>query len=261
MRFGLLTDVHYAEKEAAGGRHYRESLRKVETAAQDLSESRIDLVVQMGDLVDTPPTPDPEIELGYVRTMAAILDRAAPEKFGCLGNHCVQSFSKSRFLRAFGQRRASFSIDRGGWHLVFLDGCHRYDGADYDSGDFAWDQSDIPAVRREWLRRDLATNRLPVVVFCHQRLDEPANRKFAVASRLEVRGILARNRVAMVFMGHSHENDLQEHEGVRYAALQAVVEGTGSGCNAYSVIELGRNGALSFDGREGHAVHPLHVRR
>ncbi|MFM7322981.1 MAG: metallophosphoesterase family protein [Armatimonadota bacterium] len=261
MRIGLLTDIHYAEKDPAGGRHYRESRRKVEAAVVDFAQAKVDILVQMGDLVDTPAVPDPAVELGFVRTMASVLDRAAPEKFGCLGNHCVQSFSKSSFLRAFGQRRSTFSIDRGGWHLVFLDGCHRHDGADYDAGNFAWDQSDIPEVRRDWLRRDLASNLLPVAVFCHQRLDEPTNRKFAVASRLEVREILARHRAAIVFMGHSHENDLQVHDGVRYAAVQAVVEGSGPGSNAYSVIELLRNGDIAMEGREAHAPHPLHQRR
>ena len=33
LRFGLVTDLHYADKSPAGTRHYRETLAKLEEAA------------------------------------------------------------------------------------------------------------------------------------------------------------------------------------------------------------------------------------
>lgn len=258
LRIGLLTDVHYAEKETAGTRHYRDSRAKVREAADFFRRGKVDCVVHLGDLVDTPPQPDVDAELNYVRLMSTMLEPAARERFTVLGNHCVQSFSKGAFLKAFGQTKSYFSVDRGGIHLVFLDGCFRKDSRAYDAGDFKWNESAIPAAQRRWLEQDLASTTLPTLVFCHQRLDEPKKLDFAVLARSEIRAVLARSgKVRAVFQGHNHENDLQRIDGVPYVTLQAVVEGAGIANNAFSILEVSDRGAVRMDGYRQHKGHPF----
>ena len=257
MKIGLLTDVHYADRPDAGTRCYRDSLPKMRDAVRAMRSEKIDAVVHLGDLIDNPEIFDPEIETGYLRTMVETLAPAAKERFACLGNHCVSAFSKGHFLKQFGQAKSFFSVNRLGIHLVFLDACFRPDNADYDSGDFDWSKSHVPPAERRWLAADLASTRLPIVVFCHQRLDEPSDLRYAAQGRREVRELLSRHKVKAVFQGHHHQNDHQEYAGVRYVTLQAMVEGKASETNAFSVLEIDRKGNWKLTGYGSHAGHPV----
>ncbi len=57
-RWGLLTDLHFAEKDSAGTRFYRQTLTKVEEALAKFAELRIDGLVELGDLVDAASSPE-----------------------------------------------------------------------------------------------------------------------------------------------------------------------------------------------------------
>lgn len=256
MKIGLVTDVHYAERPEANNRWYRDSLPKMREAVVALRKAKVDILVQLGDLVDNPELADPDVELGYVRTMAQTMAPAAKERYACLGNHCVSAFSKGSFLKAYGQEKSYFSLDRGGIHLVFLDACFNPDGTGYDSGRFDWRKSNVPPAERDWLERDLARNRLPVIVFCHQRLDEPGDLRYAADGRRETRAILSKYKVRGVFQGHHHLNDLQTHGDVRYVTLQAMVEGEGLSNNAWSILDVARDGSWQLSGFGQHASHP-----
>ena len=65
LRLGLVTDLHHAEKDAHDTRFYRESLHKFSEAAARFREDRPDLVVCLGDLIDSAPSLDEE--KGYLR--------------------------------------------------------------------------------------------------------------------------------------------------------------------------------------------------
>jgi hypothetical protein len=52
VRFGLVTDLHHADKPPAGSRHYRETLGKLAEAAAQFGKDRPDFVVELGDLID-----------------------------------------------------------------------------------------------------------------------------------------------------------------------------------------------------------------
>src|SRR3954466_15736768 len=51
VRFGLITDLHYADRPPAGTRHYRETPAKLAEAARHFAEARPDFVVELGDLI------------------------------------------------------------------------------------------------------------------------------------------------------------------------------------------------------------------
>src|SRR5690606_18406324 len=52
LRFGLVTDLHYADKPAAGTRHYRQTLAKLAEAAAQFQSAEVDFVAELGDLID-----------------------------------------------------------------------------------------------------------------------------------------------------------------------------------------------------------------
>lgn len=258
LRIALVTDIHYADAEPKGTRYYRESLGKVEEMARVLGPRRPHLAAHLGDLVDAEASTDHKVAQGYLKVIDGAFSRVARRRAYVLGNHCVAAGTKEDFLKTVRQRRTYFSKDAGGWHLVVLDACYRSDGRSYEPGKFVWSDSDIPAAQRAWLKQDLAKTSLPTIVFCHQRLDLRRTSPFVVRSAGEVRGILeASGKVKAVFMGHSHKNDLRTIQGIPYATLAAMVEGSGSASSGYSLLTLLPGGTFRLEGFRRHAEHPL----
>jgi len=170
LRVGLLTDLHYADKPAAGGRRYRQTPGRLAEAAENLAAERIEILVALGDLIDSADTVAGETQ--YLRTIHRELATIGREQHYVLGNLCVERLEKEEFLGVVAQERAWYSFDRGGVHFVILDACFREDGVAYGRRHFTWTDANIPAAQLEWLSADLAGSQGPKLVFAHQRLDE-----------------------------------------------------------------------------------------
>ena len=52
VRFGLITDVHYADRPSRGARHYRDSTGKMKVAVDAFNQQAVDFVVECGDFID-----------------------------------------------------------------------------------------------------------------------------------------------------------------------------------------------------------------
>ena len=100
------------------------------------------------------------------------LDAIQCPKHFVLGNHCVDTLTKSEFLEGVGQEKSYYSFDKQGVHFVVLDACFRSDGTPYQRKNFDWTDPNIIAEEIEWLEEDLAKNDLPTIVFAHHRLDD-----------------------------------------------------------------------------------------
>lgn len=245
VRVGLLTDLHYAAKPAAGSRHYRETLAKLAEAAAQFDRDAPAFVVELGDLIDAAETVDEEMR--YLTTINGAFQKISADRHYVLGNHCVDTLTKAEFLGAVGQRAAYYSFDRGGVHFVVLDACFRSDGEPYGRKNFEWTDANIPAAELEWLATDLAGTTKPVVVFAHQRLDVTTHH--SVKNHAEVRAVFeTAGNVLAVFQGHSHQNDLQEIGHIRYCTLAAMVEGSGAANNGYALLDIGSDGTIELTG-------------
>jgi alkaline phosphatase len=258
LRLGICTDVHYADAEPRGTRYYRLSLDRMKEAAATWRRQGVDAVIQLGDFIDAGPKADPEAEKAYLCAIDAEFRKGAPHRYHVLGNHCVATLSKDRFLRTVGQRRAHFSFDVRGFHLIVLDACYRRDGVAYGDGPFDWTDTDIPKAERDWLAADLERTRRKTLVFVHQRLDLPTESPYAIRSAPQVRTILERSgKVLAVLMGHSHENDMRSIGGITYLALAAMVEGPAEAGNAYGVLDVSNDGGIHLTGYGRLARHPM----
>lgn len=245
LTFGLLTDVHYADKPEWRTRYYRESLRKVDELALDFRNSRPAFVVQLGDLVDA--AEDLDTERQWLRQAVTALRACGTGVYSVLGNHCIQTLTKKQFLAEVGREAGHYSFDRSGIRFIVLDACYRRDGISYDAGNFDWKDSDIPAAEKAWLGQQLKSAPRHVIVFVHQRLDVEG--VHSVASAPAVRQILEESRkVLAVFQGHSHQNDHREINGIHYCTARAVIEGSGPENNGYSLVSIHRDGRLSVKG-------------
>jgi len=245
VRVGMMTDLHHADKDAAGSRFYRETLGKLDEAAEYFQSDRPDVLVELGDLIDAADSV--ETELRYLSTINRPFSAIATDRHYVLGNHCVDTLTKEEFLAGVQRERSYYSFDRSGVHFIVLDSCFRSDGVPYGRRNFVWTDPNIPPEELEWLKADLQSNRNPVVVFAHQRLDVSDNH--GVKNAAAVRSILETGgNVSVVFQGHSHKNDLRSIGGIFYCTLVAMIEGSGKENSGYSMLEVSRDGSIKLKG-------------
>lgn len=70
LRFGILTDTHYSDREVGGTRHYRDSLQKMQEAIDEFNRAEVDFIIELGDMKDMPKSADP------AKTLADQIGRA-----------------------------------------------------------------------------------------------------------------------------------------------------------------------------------------
>jgi alkaline phosphatase len=245
VRFGLITDLHYADKPPAGTRYYRETPTKLAEAAGRFRQDRPDFLVELGDLIDS--SGSVEADLDCLKRISGDVSGVSEARHYVLGNHCVDVLTKDEFLGCVGQERSFYSFDSGGRHFVVLDACFRSDGEPYGRKNSKWTDANIPSHEVEWLRADLAGASTPVVVLAHQRLD--VGRPYGVGNAPEIRGLLeGSGKVRAVFQGHSHKNDHREIAGVHYVTLVAMIEGSGAESNGYATVDLDEDGSIRVHG-------------
>ena len=252
LRIGLMTDLHYADKPAAGSRHYRETLAKLSEAAEQLQSFQPTFLVELGDLIDAADSVD--TELRYLKTINRDFSAICDDRHYVLGNHCVDTLRKDEFLGEVGQRDSYYSFDRNGFHFVVLDACFRSDGIAYERKNFTWTDTNLPPAELQWLKSDLEATDKKTIVFAHQRLD--VNNNHGVKNNSQVRKILeVAGNVLAVFQGHSHKNDLHEINGIHYCTLVAMVEGSGAENSGYSLLQISRDGTIRVKGFRKQAAY------
>jgi len=226
------------------GRYYADSQEKLAAAVVWFNDQAPDLVVCLGDLIDSPADDTTDLERCFLSEALTELSHLnCPRRF-VLGNHDVWRLTKREFLERVGQDGVPYgSLDQRGIHCVFLDACYRSDGVEYAPGAFEWFDSEIPEQECAWLATDLAATANPTVVFVHQRLDRPRDDHYAVSSAAAIREVLkSAGKVLLVVQGHSHENERAVIDGIPYLTLRAMVLGQGRENSAAALLTIGREG-------------------
>lgn len=254
LRFGMISDVHYADREPAGNRFYRQSLAKMKEAVVRLNQEKIDFVIELGDFKDQDVTPKEAQTLTYLEAIEKAFQQFDGPTYHVLGNHDMDSLSKQQFLArventGIPKTASYYSFNKNGLHFIVLDGNYTKDGVSYDHGNFSWDEANIPKDELDWLKDDLKQNQLPSIVFIHQMLDESKNAKQAVQNAPEVRQILEQSeKVICVLQGHVHEERYNLINGIHYYSVNAMIDGDGPENSAYMVVDIYKDGSLKIDG-------------
>lgn len=254
VRFGVLSDVHYANREPAGSRFYGQSLNKVQDCIDQFNRERLDFAIELGDFKDQDAVPNEANTLKYLSDIEAVFQNFEGPTYHVLGNHDMDGISKEQFLSrvkntGISPKQSYYSFNKKGLHFVVLDGNFTKEGKAYDHGNFHWEDASIPQSQIDWLKKDLKSTRHPVVVFVHQMLDDSKSVKQAVQNAAEVRQILEQSgKVRCVFQGHVHEERYNLINGIHYYSVNAVVDGDGPNNSAYMIVELYKDGSLKIDG-------------
>ena len=85
LTIGLVTDVHYADAFPRANRYYQESLTKLEEAACVLREEKVDIAVELGDLIDARRKPDLVQEREYLKRIGGTAKASFASLEGYIG--------------------------------------------------------------------------------------------------------------------------------------------------------------------------------
>jgi len=249
FKFGVVTDVHYADIETKGTRHYRDSVQKLRQAIDTFNSHGVDFVVELGDFVDAGGSK--EDELKFLRAIDQVYRESHSDRHYVLGNHCLNAFTKEEFLDACGaqNKQSYYSFDHGGFHFVVLDADFKQDGSPYANGEFKWTDTWIPESEQKWLEADLAAAAdKKTFVFLHQQLHDE-KKVHGVKNAAEIRRILEQaGNVMVVFQGHDHSGGHVKVGGIHYCTLRALVEGPWPDNNSYAVVTAEPSGGVNLKG-------------
>ncbi len=252
LRFGIVTDVHYADIPDNGSRTYSRSLVKLQAFVDTMNLLKPDFVIELGDFKDMDKPPIPAKTLIYLDRVERTFAGFNGPRYHVAGNHDMDCISKSKFLSVIENTgiepgESYYSFDIQGFHCVVLDACYDSAGADYDSGHYKWEDANIPAQELQWLRKDLKKSGLPSLVFIHHRLD--GSGAYFVKHAAVVRRILARHgNVKAVFQGHYHEGYFQCINNIPYYTLKSLVEGNSPKGYNFALIEVSNDGVIGVRG-------------
>lgn len=254
VRFGVLSDVHYADREPAGNRFYRQSPGKVQECIDLMNLKKVDFVIELGDFKDQDLVPNETNTLKYLSDIESVFRKFNGPTYHVLGNHDMDGISKKQFLErvkntGIPTTESYYSFKQNGLHFVVLDGNFTIKGKEYDHGNFSWEDTFITGSQISWLKDDLKQNKLPVIVFIHQMLDDSEGVKQNVQNAAEIRQILEQSgKVICVFQGHVHEERYNFINGIHYYSVNAVVDGDGTENNSYQIVEVYKDRSLKVNG-------------
>lgn len=244
LSFGIVTDSHYADRDFSGDRYYRDSIAKMEEAMNEMNRQKVDFVVHLGDFKDQSEVPDESTTLEFLKKIESAYSNFKGPRYHVLGNHDMDSISKSQFLgnvvnTNISNTKSFYSFDRKGIHFVVLDACYTKQGVSYDKGNFQWNDCFIPSDQIDWLRHDLSTTDLPTIVFVHQLLDDAEDKQLCVLNAPDVRKVLSESlKVLSVFQGHQHKNRYRFIDDIHYCTLPGMVDYAGLENNCFTIVKV-----------------------
>ena len=143
LRFGMITDIHFADVNSRGNRYYRESLNKLTEFIQVMKGQEIEFLIELGDFKDEDSPPNENSTLKYLRKIEEEFRKGAKKTFHVLGNHDVDSISKAQFQSeitntGIPNEYTFYSFIEKDIQFIILDANYRSDGKSYDRGNFDW---------------------------------------------------------------------------------------------------------------------------
>ena len=204
LTIGICTDLHHdliTDGEA-----------RLQSFIKEMNELKPDFIIQMGDFCVPKPANQPLMD---------IWNQYKGDKYHVIGNHDVDGgFTQDQVVSFWNAKDKYYSFDKNGYHFVVLNGNERPAG-DTSKG---YPRS-ITETQRDWLRQDIDSTNLPVIVFCHQGIDNDMD---GIKEGAMVRLVFERTnekagfkKVQLVLSGHNHEDYLNTYNNVHYLQVNS----------------------------------------
>lgn len=251
-RIALATDSHYALKDDLDDKCYADALLKMEEFVKTVNQLGCDFAIHLGDFKDEDLVPDEQSTLDYLKKMEHEFSKIEGSRFHCLGNHDLDSITKKQFLEIAENSGIEaggiepflgyYSFDMNSVRFIVLDANFDEIGKDhYFSRGGDWQKPWIPPRELKWLEETLESSPFPCVIFIHHPLYAYVKNghSYHIVNHMEVRKALqSSGKVLTVLNGHMHEEMFHELNGIKYFALNSMLEGTFVQRNCFYMMEI-----------------------
>ncbi len=264
IRIGIFTDAHYsATKDNTAERFYRNSRKKIASAVQTFNESKVDMVLSLGDIVDN--------DYDDYEDIGRLLDQLNMPVYKVLGNHdFVTPFSEEQqkaAIEVLGISERYFSIVKGSIRLIFLDSSdiatysHPLESTEYREAakilatlkdDLALNAKKyngaIGQEQMSWLEdqlKEASSLSQTAICFLHIPLAIAGAEKYTLWNGEDVTDLLSGYPCAKaVIAGHHHAGGYSSNGGLHHITLKGMVQGEET---SYSIFEVYRD-RIKIDG-------------
>lgn len=204
--FGICADLHQDVMQDGPNR--------IEAFINDMQDKKPDFILQMGDFCRP---------YDYNRVILDIYNRFDGPRYHVIGNHDMDGgFTQDQVVSFWNAIDKYYSFDMKGYHFVVLNGNDHNPKPVLRPGYARY----IGVEQMKWLESDLDKTNLPVIVFCHQPLD---NNLEGVENAPIVRLIFARanekagyKKVRLVFSGHNHQDWMNLINNIHYIQINSM---------------------------------------
>jgi calcineurin-like phosphoesterase family protein len=203
LTFGIIADIHQDVMHDGEAR--------LEAFIEEMKKQEVDFVLQLGDFC---------IPKKGNRPFMDIWNSFSGPKYHVLGNHDTDGGYSQEQTQDFWEMPEQFySFDRGGLHMVVLDGNDLHEGRAPGYPRY------IGPEQQEWLRADLAATSLPTMIFSHQSVQETDG---GIENTAELQAIIneanktaGHNKVFAALSGHHHIDLNVDIKGVKYVQINS----------------------------------------
>jgi manganese-dependent ADP-ribose/CDP-alcohol diphosphatase len=252
LKIGLIADPQYCNCDATpDNRFYREILNRLPAAIDTMNKTKVDFVMNLGDMID-------KDEDSY----AAILPffkRLTMPYYNLLGNHDLYSVSDeylSTILDRYEMPDFYYDLSYGPWRFIVLDGTELGEYSRFlhpelaEESDSLWRlvQGNVNAhpwnggigrKQQLWLRsrlQEALDQQQNVIVFCHFPVYpyELPNTLFNSSQIVDLLEDFP-NMIAFI-AGHQHEGAYGNKNGIHYITQKAMVDTMD--INSFAILEI-----------------------
>lgn len=251
MKFGIISDVQYADRDDVGSRNYRGSLDKLVEAVQTFNDNDVNFVISLGDFIDG----------GFTNfdTLLSITNHLKMPLYHVLGNHdfTAPGDPLQNTLSTLGLKKKSYYTKvHKNWRFIMLDGndislyANSPDSPEYEealsrlealksmgsSNAMNWNGA-ISQKQLNWFARELKkAQRLKqkCIVFCHFPVN--VSDSYQLWNAQEINAIIDRSpAVIAYFNGHVHKSQYKHLNDVHFVTFAGMVE---KGDNAFAIVSV-----------------------
>jgi predicted phosphodiesterase len=203
VTFGLCADVHQDVMHDA--------VERMSVFVSAMNERKVDFVAQLGDFCQPK-----EANRRFLETFHSF----EGPRYHVRGNHETDGGFDADQLKSFwGIESTTYTFEHGGVRFLVLDGNERHENA---PGGYA---RHVGSEQLAWLAAELEQTAGPVVILCHQSLENASGLDNGAAVRAVLEHANERagwRRVLACFSGHHHLDALVEVAGIPYVQVNSM---------------------------------------
>jgi predicted phosphodiesterase len=205
IRFGVIADLHHDIMHDAPER--------LSAFIKEMNAGAPDFIIQMGDFCMPKKENQPLMD---------IWNRFNGPSYHVIGNHDTDGgYTREQVVNFWKAKDKYYSYDAKGFHFVILDGNENNESTYRPAGYARY----ISPAQIEWLKKDLDQTSLPVVVCCHQGLDNDdgglengTQLRYTLETANKKAGF---KKVILVLSGHHHQDYYNYINNIHYVQINS----------------------------------------